>query len=470
MHGGPLIAVVVASTGIFLLILFYLTRFFCYHTKTQQQQQPIQRATSIQNGIVKLHQQQNMLSNNTNNKRRTNYYVLRRGMSSKVLFNWSDNPTLVTEAVENGWSRFAFTAFASSPSVSKNSVFGYCGPTGDGTGNKPVETGWEVCEGSTEFVQIIRFNSGRTGSGTMAVVKSALPLPGPALNTSAFPQDAYFEITILSLFEDEITGLSLGVNSEGEKIKLIENNQGKVSSESLVHVKSTGGGFGKGEELKGWSGGKDIVEGVKVEKLGVVLSVGFAGGGSMPVKVPGSYPGSIGFNSDGSIYLEGVKLTNELESEEWGKVEKVIGCGYNPSQRKVYFTVDSKLVREVYCMTEEFETPLYPVLAANSNVTVLVNFGQSVFKYTQANLHRTPNPCFVGQSASSPIIGSEDSRELFSMGRIDAHWLDRSTKRNAQYFGSVNRGMSDYDEFSEGDLFEIVLDNNSRGRSPSIHY
>ncbi|KAJ0776448.1 putative B30.2/SPRY domain, concanavalin A-like lectin/glucanase domain superfamily [Helianthus annuus] len=170
------------------------------------------------------------------------------------------------------------------------------------------------------------------------------------------------------------------------------------------------------------------------------------------------------------VLLRGVKLTNELETDEWGKAEKVIGCGYNPSQKKVYFTVDSKLVREVYCTTEEFETPLYPILAANSNVTVLVNFGQSVFKYAQANLHRTPNPCFIGQSAGSPMIGSEDSRELFSMGRIDAHWLDRSTKRNAQYFGSVNRGTSDYDEFSEGDLFEIVLDSNSRGRSPSIHY
>lgn len=132
--------------------------------------------------------------------------------------------------------------------------------------------------------------------------------------------------------------------------------------------------------------------------------------------------------------------------------------------------MDSKLVREVYCSTEEFATPLYPILAANSDITVLINFGQSVFEYTQANLHRTPNPCFVGPMASSPIIGLDDSKELFSMGRIDAHWLDRSTKRSAQYFGSVNRGMSDYDESSEGDLFEIVLDNNSRGRSPNTHY
>ncbi|KAM0034870.1 putative SPRY domain, concanavalin A-like lectin/glucanase domain superfamily [Helianthus debilis subsp. tardiflorus] len=467
MNNIPLIAVAVASTGIFLLLLFYLTRFFCHHSKNQQQQPPIQRATSLQNGILKLHQQQNT----PNNKRRTNYYVLPRGVSSKPYFNWSDNPNLVTDAVENGWSRFAFTNFSSSPSVSNKSILGYCGSTGDGKDgdNKPVETGWEVCDGSTEFVQKIRFNSGlmkvvpTTGltMNAVSVIKSALPLPGPVLNTTPFPQEAYFEITILSTYEDEMTVLPLRVNSEGEKIKLIENNGNP--GESLVHVKSDGG------NVRGRSGGKEIVEGGKVE-VNVVLCVGLGGGGPVPLKIPGSYPGSIGFNSDGSVYLEGVRLTNEVESDEWGKAEKVIGCGYNPSQKKVYFTVDSKLVREVYCTTEEFETPLYPILAANSNVTVLVNFGQSAFKYTQANLHRTPNPCFIGPSAGSPMIGSEDSRELFSMGRIDAHWLDRSTKRNAQYFGSVNRGTSDYDEFSEGDLFEIVLDSNSRGRSPSIHY
>lgn len=337
-------------------------------------------------------------------------------------------------------------------------------------------------------MQKIRLNSGlhkivTTTSSSMAaasVIKSALPLPGPALgNSSPFPQEAYFEITILSTYEDEIEITSNGKvranKGDGEKIKLIQENPAgeKASSESLIHVTSsnsngtyTRGVLAKIEELKDRNGGKDIVEG-KTE-MGIVLSVGLAGGGSLPLKLPGSYPGSVGFNSDGSVYLEGVKLATELE--EWGRSEKVIGCGYNPSQKKVFFTVDSKLVREVHCTTEEFATPLYPTLAANSDVTVLVNFGQSVFKYTEANLQRTPNPCFMGALASSPIIGFEDSRELFSMGRIDAHWLDRSTKRSTQYFGSVNRGMSDYDESSEGDLFEIVLDNNSRGRSPSTHF
>nr|XP_043637183.1 uncharacterized protein LOC122608157 [Erigeron canadensis] len=482
MQTLPLIVAVVVTTGILVGFLFYIIRRLCFYPK---QQATIQRASSLQNGISKLHHQKNIFSKSNNKSRHTNYYVLRRGASSKPLFNWSDNPSLVTDAVENGWSRFAFTNFTSSPSIQSNkSIFGYCGPAGtddniSGTrlDNDLVEISWEVCPGSADFMQKIRLNPGLqkiiiTNSSSMmacSVIKSALPLPGPTLvNSCPFPQEAYFEITILSCFEQEKIN-----KEEGEKIKLIHDGE-KVSSESLVHVTSVNNGintrgvFAKDEELKGRNGGKDIVEGKK--EMNIVLSVGLAGGGSLPLKLPGSYPGSVGFNSDGSIYLEGVKLVTELESDEWGKAEKVIGCGYNPSQKKIFFTIDSKLVREVQCTAEEFATPLYPTLASNTDVTVLVNFGQSLFKYTQANLHRTPNPCFIEQMAGSPILGFDDSRELFSMGRIDAHWLDRSTKRNAQYFGSVNRGVSDYDESSEGDLFEIVLDSNSRGRSPSTHY
>ncbi|XP_071686335.1 uncharacterized protein [Rutidosis leptorrhynchoides] len=497
MHDWAIITLSIIASGIFLFLFVYLTRRFCYNpTQQEQQQQPIHRATSLQNGIMKLHQTDNIFNSN-NNKRRTNYYILRRGINSKPLFSWSDNPSLVTDAIENGWSRFAFTNFNSSPSIGSNKSFlGYCGSAGaairadctSGTGTRkelePVEISWEVCRGSADFMQKIRLNPGfnkvMTSSGfsitALSVIKSALPLPGPDLgNSSPFPQEAYFEITILSTYEDEIVRV---YKEEGEKIKLIQENHvgEKISSESLVHVTSvnsnnginTRGVNGKIEELKGRNGGKDIVEG-KME-MSIVLSVGLAGGGSLPLKVPGSYPGSVGFNSDGSVFLEGVKLKADVEFNEWVKPDKVIGCGYNPSQKKVYFTIDGQLVREVQCTTEEFGTPLYPTLGANSDVTLLVNFGQSVFKYAQANLHRTPNPCFIGQLANSPILGFEDSKELFSMGRIDAHWLDRSTKRNAQYFGSVNRGVSDYDESSEGDLFEIVLDSNSRGRSPSTHF
>ncbi|KAF5808978.1 putative SPRY domain, concanavalin A-like lectin/glucanase domain superfamily [Helianthus annuus] len=462
MNLQTLIPLVVIPTGIFLLLLYLTIRFYNHNKK--QQQQP----SSLQTGISKLHQQENIV----NNKRLTNYYVLRTGVSSsKPLFNWSDNPSLVTDAVENGWSRFAFTNFVSLPSVqSSKSVFGHCGVVaGDGKDVEMMEIGWEVCQGSADFMQKIRINSGlrkvvtTTGSlmAAVSVVKSALPLPGPALgNSSPFPQEAYFEITILSTYEDEAetqtNGKRMANKGEWEKIKLNKesNNSNGVSTRGVL---------AKVEELKGRNGGKDIAEGKK--EMVIVLSVGLAGGGSLPLKLPGSYPGSIGFNSDGSIYLEGVKLKPDKESNEWGKANTVIGCGYNPREKKVYFTIDAKHVREIHCTTEEFETPLYPILASNTDVTVLVNFGQSDFKYTQANLNRTPNPCFIGQLVSSPVLGFDDSKELFSMGR----WSDRSIKRSAQYFGGVHRA-SDYDESSEGSLFEIVLDSNSRGRSPSTHF
>ncbi|PIN09888.1 hypothetical protein CDL12_17530 [Handroanthus impetiginosus] len=160
----------------------------------------------------------------------------------------------------------------------------------------------------------------------------------------------------------------------------------------------------------------------------------------------------------------GTKLIFESEKVEWGISDKVIGCGYNPSQKKVFFTVDSQLAHEIHCTTEEFGSPLYPILAANRDLTVLVNLGQSPFKYPPANLSRTPNPCFVGPLATSPALGYEDSKELFSMGRIDSQWLQRSATRSNNNTVNSIKAMEEYDQESEGDLFEIVLD--STGRSP----
>lgn len=127
----------------------------------------------------------------------------------------------------------------------------------------------------------------------------------------------------------------------------------------------------------------------------------------------------------------------------------------------------------INCKSEEFDTPLYPTLASNIETTVLVNFGQSVFKYAPANSQRTPNPCFVGPPAKSPALSNEDSKELFSMGRIDGQWHNRAVARaghnnilaNNNNSGSINNRGVDFDAESEGDLFEIVLD--SSGRSPN---
>ncbi|KAL3371896.1 hypothetical protein AABB24_008439 [Solanum stoloniferum] len=395
------------------------------------------------------------------------YYVVKQG------FNWSDHPSLVTDAVENGWSRFAFTSFAPSSSIrsSARSILGSCGGEND--------MSWEICQDSSDFMQKIRFNSGGIRKlnrstkfmSASSVVKTCLPLPGPHLGNSSFPQESYFEITILPWNQDnnvQVMGKVKEDKLDLEKIKLIreDSSNSKANSESLVHVTSSsssnhrGNGHQKIQESK---------ENLKSDEF-IVLSIGLTSACALPLKLPGSYQGSIGFNSNGSVFLDGMKLVFESQREEWGKPEKVIGCGYNPSQKKVFFTVDSLLVHEIFCKTEEFGNPLYPILASNGDILVLVNLGQSVFKYPPANLHRTPNPCFIGpiMQNDSPILGYEDSKELFSMGRIDAQWLNRSNTRSNNNTVNSLKQVLDYDLESEGDLFEIVLDNcNSYSRSPN---
>ncbi|KAL3505135.1 hypothetical protein ACH5RR_034976 [Cinchona calisaya] len=462
-------ALVAASLGTLVLTIVIIRLYFCRKKHKDiidenQQERAADQRLETATATAKLHHV-SLHNLDRDGSKRTNYYVFRpRGVSTKrPVLNWADHPSLVTDAVENGWSRFAFTTYTSSlsPSVrstNRSMLLGSCATaTGDHHDREKldVEISWEVCQGSADFLQKIRLNSrlrkiSNSNSLIMvakSAIRTALPLPGPPLGNSAFPQEAYFEITILPFEQDcsDLVGKANGSKLEGDKIKLIQEDDNCKVEELKLSVKEDGKStFGP-----------------------AMLSIGLAGGGPLPLKLPGSYPGSIGFSSNGSIYLDGIKLVFESENEEWGKADTVIGCGYNPSLKKVFFTVDSQLVHEIHCKSEEFGTPLYPTLAANSDITVLVNLGQCAFKYAPANLQRTSNPCFIGPLANSPVLGYEDSKELFSMGRIDAQWLNRSTTRSNNTPGNnVNRGV-DFDEESEGDLFEIVLD--SYGKSPIIN-
>lgn len=448
----------VPAVFLFITAVYFITRSFCKKRDDQTG-----RDRTLQAGIAKLHQQTPQHEIDIpDSKRRTNYYVFRRGggASTKPLFNWADHPSLVTDAVENGWSRFAFTGFMSSPST-KSTLLGLCAV---GDRETEVDMSWEVCQGSADFMQKIRLNPGLkkiNTTTTPSVIRTALPLPGPPLGNSSFPQEAYFEITILSSNEDDdVESVGGGKVKEGERTKLIQENSSsvKLNSDSFIH-----GNIGKLEEIKLGSGKDDDRNEV------VMISVGFTGGSSLPMKLPGSYPGSIGFNSNGSVYLDGIKLALESEKAEWARKEKVVGCGFDPNQKKVFFTVDSELVHIIKCKSEEFGTPLYPTLAAKADIGVVVNFGQSMFKYQPANAQRTPNPCFIGPvvHSRSPAALSyeEDSKELFSMGRIDAQWMNRCTTKSSYNNGNNNRAI-DFDDESEADLFEIALE--SRGRSPNI--
>lgn len=297
--------------GVFsiLFILLLWRRYFHKTDKEILDQTSSIRTERLQSGIIKLHhlhhhhQHQNEVE--FDSKRNGNYYMFRRGVSGKPLFNWSDHPSLITDAVENGWSRFAFMGYMSSPST-RSRLLGLCS-VGDLRRESEPETSWEICQESADFMQKIRLNPGlkkawNASNPSMAaasVIRTALPLPGPPLGTSSFPQEAYFEITILFCRGGDEKNQSIGKVKEGEKTKLIQenNSNAKANSDSLVHVTSTNR-VNKIEELR--LGCRD--DG-KVDA--VMLSVGLTAGGSLPLKLPGSYSGSIGFNSDGSVYVDG---------------------------------------------------------------------------------------------------------------------------------------------------------------------
>nr|CAD1824933.1 unnamed protein product [Ananas comosus var. bracteatus] len=151
----------------------------------------------------------------------------------------------------------------------------------------------------------------------------------------------------------------------------------------------------------------------------------------------GTYPRSIGFHSDGAVYLDGMKLVTESEKSRWASVNRVIGCGFEPSKKKVFFTVDSQLKHAISCNSDAFASPLY----------------------SPANARRTANPCFVGSNSGedgSMAIGYEDSGELFSMGRVDSGWLDNA-KNRSQKSAANGGGAAAVDFDAESDLFEISL-------------
>lgn len=179
--------------------------------------------------------------------------------------------------------------------------------------------------------------------------------------------------------------------------------------------------------------------------------------------MPGTFPGSIGFHSDGSVYLDGKKLVFESEKAEWADVNRVIGCGFAPRKKKVFFTVDSQLVHVIRCSSEVYSSPLYPVLAADADAMILVNLGQAPFKYAPTNATRTQNPCFLRLSSGRrPPAGSIDSRELFSVTRMEADWSEhgkRSKNQNNYYSSSSKKSNGYLDDGleAESDLFEISL-------------
>lgn len=99
-----------------------------------------------------------------------------------------------------------------------------------------------VPPGGSECMQKIVLSREMKGNcDGVCLAMAMFPLPGPKLTSSIFPQQAYFEIIL-----------------------------------------SRGGGGGEG-----------------------MVSVGLTSSRTPPYQLPGSYPGSIGYSSDGSVHLDG---------------------------------------------------------------------------------------------------------------------------------------------------------------------
>ncbi|CAO2039648.1 unnamed protein product [Urochloa humidicola] len=425
-------------------------------------------------------------------------------------FQWADHPRLVTEAAENGWAQFVFAVAPprSSKSASSSPLWGTCPVCDAGTG-APRDTAaesaaWELPAGSSERMQAVRLNPATAAAaassrkqwlpggipsplrgggdgdavgnnnnhpgGALCVARMSLPLPGPPLAGAPFPQEAYFEVTIIYLNTrrpewSASRASRRGRDGESDRAKLISFAPDVAKDDSVVQESRTGGKDDQHQDSK--------------QRHMQVMSLGLAAASAAPARpaMAGTYASSIGFHSNGAVYLDGMKLVYESEKSSWAGVDKVIGCGFEPAKRKVFFTVDGQLVHAVSCNAEAFGSPLYPVLASNFDVMALVNLGQGKFRYAPANARRTANPCFVRGGVGSGGVGSgsvgvggpgsgggsmgldfDDSGELFSMGRVDSGWMEavRLTKsRKDSVAGSGAASVGDPE--AESDLFEISL-------------
>ncbi|CAL4968253.1 unnamed protein product [Urochloa decumbens] len=436
----------------------------------------------------------------------------RAGAGQQGAFQWADHPRLVTEAAENGWAQFVFAvAPPRSKSASSSPLWGTCPVCDAGTASRDMAeaAAWELPTGSSERMQAVRLNpataaaadaaassrkqwlpggipsplrggdadaannnNNNNPSGALCVARMSLPLPGPPLAGAPFPQDAYFEITIIYLNtrrpEWSASRASrrgrdgAGGASESDRVKLISFAPDAAKDDHPVVQESRAGSK------------DDQLQDSKQRHL-QVMSLGLAAASAAPTRaaLAGTYASSIGFHSNGAVYLDGMKLVYETEKSSWAGVDKVVGCGFEPAKRKVFFTVDGQLVHAVSCNAEAYGSPLYPVVASGFDVMALVNLGQGKFRYAPANARRTANPCFV-RAASSAAAGDarggggggsggmglefDDSGELFSMGRVDSGWLEamRLTKsRKDSVAGSGAASVGDPE--AESDLFEISL-------------
>lgn len=248
----------------------------------------------------------------------------RGGAQQQGPFQWSDHPRLVTEAAENGWAQFVFAvAPPRKKSASSSPLWGTCPACDAGTSRDMADAAWEVPTGSSERMQAVRLNPATASSvasskkwllpgsiiasplrgedagnspnpTALCVARMSLPLPGPPLAGAPFPQDAYFEITIIYLntrrpewSASRASRRGRDGTSESDRVKLISF---ATNTTDLV------------QENK--AAAKDDQQD---KQRHLVMSMGLAAASAAPPRpsLAGTYASSIGFHSNGAVYLDG---------------------------------------------------------------------------------------------------------------------------------------------------------------------
>lgn len=443
-------------------------------------------------------------------------------------FKWSDNPSLVAEAVEHGWATFAFS-YANLDSPIPPKLWDLCTRFSQSYKLIEPEISWEVGAGS-DYMQKIRLNPGSSSKrdgeiSRVQALQTILPLPGPPLGPLSFPQEGYFEITVLGEGNHESTAeLSHASFNENEHAKLIAprasnvqrvsssryganidliyNNVDKNPSSYATNIVDRKEGMLSDNTENGKQHSISDVcqkEGEAIDGLALqsaaseqqICAVGLASGSAPPFRLPGSDAASIGFFSNGRVFLNGAEQNKPSgwRRRSWGPPAVaasrnnptiIVGCGFNPAARRLFFTLNGEMVDEISLAsgneegdeaTEFAGHPLFPTVGANYDVTVTANFGQAAFEFAPANAQRVPDPCFRRPPAGSKV-GVEDSADLFSMGRINSQWLADLGGSGGAAYPSPSRvtapcaappstDRTNPTSEVESDLFEIVLDSRT---------
>lgn len=401
-------------------------------------------------------------------------------------FKWAENPHLVSEAVECGWSTFAFT-FANMDVPIPPKLWESCTRSAyfpDKLGQP--ELTWEVNTASSEYMQRIRLNPSLSNptkrelflDGLISTVQSlqtTLPLPGPPLGPLSFPQEGYYEITVFGTDGNhegfaELSHFSINENEHAHLIapRSSSTHRGYASFDApsggaeIAHKRPSSFSIndfkkeGSSKDASGTAHSKEE-EHVDVPALQSatneqqICAVGLSAGSAPPFRLPGSDAASIGFFSNGRIFINGKeqKKPEGWQRRIWGPAATtasspvIVGCGYDPGARRLFFTLNGDMVEEIMLPPLQGNTqngsttqgktatdksmeftahPLFPTIGANYTVTVTANLGQAAFAYAAANAQRVADPCFRRPPAGGKAAG-EDSADLFSMGRINSDWL-----------------------------------------------